>query len=215
MNKAPEERQPPPGPEGLEVVHREVVYRGFFRMERYRLRHALFRGGWSPLLTRELFERGTAAAVLLFDPALDRVVLVEQFRIGAIHDRRGPWLLEVVAGIVEPGETPEEVVRREAREEADCVVTDLVPICNYLVSPGGTSERITLFCGRVEAAGAGGIHGLPHEGEDIRVVAVPRTRALGWMAEGLIDNASTLIALQWLELHREELLRRWSGSDPV
>ncbi len=200
---------PPSTPDTLEILHREVVFQGFFRMERLQLRHGLFAGGMSPPLTRELFERGTAAAVLLYDPRRDEVVLVEQFRIGALEAPRGPWLVEVVAGIVEPGETPEGVVRREAVEEAGCTVRALHPICNYLVSPGGTSERIALFCGEVDAEGVGGLHGLAHEGEDIRVLPVPRAHALAWLEEGVIDNASTVIALQWLELHRPRL---WPGD---
>jgi ADP-ribose pyrophosphatase len=196
------------------ILDRTVAYQGFFRLERYRLRHELFQGGWSKDMMRELFERGHAAAVLAYDPSLDAVVLLEQFRIGALNAPRGPWLLEIVAGIIEPGETPEQVVRREAMEEAGCTILDLVPVCDYLVSPGGTSERIALFVGRVDASAVGGVHGLAHEGEDIRVSLVPRPKALRLMSEGRIDSASVIIALQWLELHLGEVRRRW-GQPPA
>lgn len=199
------------GPEHatVEVVEQQVCYQGFFRMEHYRLRHRLYDGGMSRLLSRELFERGHAAAVLPYDPVLDRVVLLEQFRIGALTMPGGPWLLEIVAGIIEADETPEDVVRREIQEESGCALLALEPICDYLVSPGGTSERISLFCGRVDASAAGGIHGLAEEGEDIRVGAVSFDEALALLHAGRINSASPIIALQWLQLNRERLRRQW------
>lgn len=194
---------------GFEILGKEVCYRGFFRLERYRLRHTLFGGGWSGEFTRELLERGHAAAILLYDPERDSVVLIEQFRVGALTAPGGPWLVEIVAGIVDGHETGEDVARREAMEEAGCAVLDLIPICEYLVSPGGTSERIKVYCGRVDATGVGGIHGLAHEGEDIRVHVVPFAEALDMLNAGRIDSASPIIALQWLALHREDVRRRW------
>lgn len=197
----------------FEILEQTTGYAGFFRLMRYRLRHRLFNGDWSPVLTRELFERGHAAAVLPYDPVLDQVVLTEQFRIGALEAPHGPWLLEIVAGIIEPGETPEEVIRREAVEETGCPVTDVIPICEYLVSPGGTSERISLYCGKVDASAAGGVHGLAEEGEDIRVTAVSAEAAIAQMQEGKILSAAPIIALQWLMLNRESLRSRWRASE--
>lgn len=198
-----------PQPATVEVQEHEVCYQGFFRLERYRLRHRLYEGGMSPLLTRELFERGHAAAVLPYDPLRDEVVLLEQFRIGALQAPGGPWLLEIVAGIIEPGESAVEVVERELQEEAGCGLQALEPICEYLVSPGGTSERISLYCARVDSRGLGGIHGLAEEGEDIRVSVVSYAEALDWLAQGRINSASPIIALQWLQLQRERLRRQW------
>lgn len=140
----------------VEILEKTMGYEGFFRIERYRLRHRLFNGDWSRPLVREVFERGHAAAVLPYDPILDAVVLIEQFRVGALTAPDGPWLLEIVAGMIETDETAEEVVKRESVEEADCAITDLIPLHDYLVSPGGTTERIALFCGRVDATHAGG-----------------------------------------------------------
>ena len=193
------------------VEERRTCYQGFFRMEHYRLRHRLYSGAMSPLMSRELFERGHAAAVLPYDPRLDRIVLLEQFRIGALNEPRGPWLLEIVAGMIEDGEEAGQVVAREALEEAGCELTVLEPICEYLVSPGGTSERISLFCGRVDAAAAGGIHGLPEEGEDIRVLTVSYDDAMALMHDGVINSASPIIALQWLSMNRERLRRQWGA----
>ena len=196
----------------FEILEVTTGYAGFFRLIRYRLRHRLFSGAWSPVLTRELFERGHAAALLPYDAILDRVILIEQFRIGALEAAGGPWLLEIVAGIIEPGETPEDVVRREAVEETGCPVQDVVPICEYHVSPGGTSERISLFCGRVDASQAGGIHGVADEAEDIRVVVMSADEAIARLQAGAIVSAAPIIALQWLSLNREQLRRRWAAT---
>lgn len=199
------------GPEQptVQLLDKQVCYEGFFRIERYRLRHRLYDGAMSAPLVRELFERGHAAAVLPYDPVLDRIVLLEQFRIGALTAPGGAWLLEIVAGIIEPGESAEEVVRRELHEEAGCTLLGLEPICEYMVSPGGTSERISLFCGRVDARGVGGIHGLAEEGEDIKVASVDFDEAVALLNAGRLDSASPIIALQWLVLNRDRLRQRW------
>ena len=201
--------EPPRRDERVEIIEQEVPFQGYFRIDRYRLRHRKFEGGWTEPLSREVFERGHAAAVLLYDPARDTVVLIEQFRIGAYTAELEPWLIETVAGIIEPGEQAEEVVRREAREEAGCEVTDLRPIGTYLMTPGGSSETIAFFCGRVDSAGAGGIHGLAHEGEDIRVVVLTSDEALARLEAGEIINANAVLPLQWLALNRVRLKQLW------
>lgn len=192
-----------------DILEKSILYQGFFRLEQYRLRHELFAGGWSPVIQRECLERGHAVAVLLYDPERDEVVLIEQFRIGALAAAEGPWLLEIVAGTIGAGETRLEVARREALEEAGCDLLDIVPICDYLVSPGGTSESIALYCARVDSSRADGIHGLAEEGEDIRVQVLPRPQALELLYQGRIRSASPVIALQWLALHHRELQARW------
>jgi ADP-ribose pyrophosphatase len=194
----------------VEIIKREVAFQGFFRVERYRLRHRLHAGGWSGELEREVFARGNAAAVLPYDPGRDAVVLIEQFRMGAFAAGEGPWLTEIVAGMIDPGETAEAVVRREAMEEAGLVVGELVPISEHLSSAGGTSENVSIFCGRVDAANAGGIHGLGHEHEDIRVLVVPATEAFAMRRRCReVHDSTTMTALLWLELEREALRRRW------
>ncbi|HXU58274.1 MAG TPA: ADP-ribose diphosphatase [Verrucomicrobiae bacterium] len=194
----------------IEILDKSEQYKGYFRINRYRLRHRLYAGGWSGELQRELFERGHAVGVLPYDPAADSVVLIEQFRIGALVAGMGPWLTEVVAGIIEEGEAPEEVARRETREEAGIEVMDLMPICRYLVSPGGSSESVILFCGRVDSRGAGGIHGLAAEHEDIKVDVVPYAEAMRRLEEGDFTNAISIIALQWLALHRGRVRAAWA-----
>jgi ADP-ribose pyrophosphatase len=202
--------KPDPRPDPrVEVREKTTPFKGYFQVDRYRLRHRKFDGGWTDEMTREIFERGHAAAVLLFDPERDAVVLIEQFRPGAYAAGVDPWLIEIVAGIIEAGETPEAVVRREAVEEAGCSVSDLHPIGSFLPTPGGSSETVALFCGRTDSRGAGGIHGLDHEHEDIRVLALSRQEALERLAAGGITNMPAVVALQWLALNYTELRSIW------
>jgi ADP-ribose pyrophosphatase len=193
----------------VEILEKTERYKGYFRINGYRLRHRLHAGGWSGELHRELFERGHAVGVLPYDPAADSIVLIEQFRIGALVAGMDAWLTEVVAGIIEEGEAPEAVARRETQEEAGLEVMDLLPICRYLVSPGGSSESVTLYCGRVDSRGAGGIHGLTTEHEDIRVEALAYAEVMRRLEAGHFTNAISIIALQWLALHRDRVRAAW------
>jgi len=196
-------------PRNIQILEKIPVYEGYFRIDRYRLRHELFAGGMSAPISREVFERGHAVGVLPYDPVRDTVVLIEQFRIGAYAAGVEPWLLEIVAGIIEDGETPEDVAKREALEEAGLTISELLPVRTYVVSPGGASESVHVFLGRVDSSTAGGIHGLDSEDEDIRVKAVPWAEARRLLDDGKICNALGLIALQWLALHRDDVRRRW------
>ena len=193
----------------VEIIARETLYSGFFSMELYRFRHRLFNGEMSGEIKREIFERGHAAVLLPYDPVRDEVVLVEQVRIAAYDTSETPWLLEMVAGMIEEGETVEDVARREALEEAGLVVGRTKPVLSYLASPGGTSERLSIMVGEVDATTAEGIHGLADENEDIRVHVVSREQAYQWVEEGKIDNAASVIALQWLQLHYQTLRNEW------
>lgn len=195
----------------FEIQEKTICFQGFFRLERYRLRHHKFNGEWSRLITRELFERGHAAAVLPYDPQTDEVLLIEQFRAGAMSAPGGPWLLEIVAGVIETNETPEQVVTRESIEEAGCQISNLIPLYDYLVSPGGTTERIALFCGQIamKTVKAGAIHGNHGEDEDIKVHVMPLSEAIRLLGTGRIISASAIIALQWLALNHDSVRRRW------
>lgn len=194
----------------IDLRERRTVYQGYFRVDRYLLRHRRFDGEWSGAMVREVFERGHAAAVLPYDPARDLVVLIEQFRTGAYAAGLGPWLVEVVAGIIEPGECAEDVVRREAREEAGCEILALERIGRVMPSPGGCSEVLDLFCGRVEAAAIGGLHGMAEEHEDIRAFALPLPEALDRLGGDEIFNANAVMTLQWLALNHARLREKWA-----
>jgi ADP-ribose pyrophosphatase len=193
----------------VQILAKDAVYDGYFRIDRYRLRHRRFDGGWTGEVTREVFERGHVAAVLPYDPERDAVVLIEQFRIGAYAAGAACWLTEIVAGVIDDGETAEAVARREMEEETGCPVSRLDPIGSYLSSPGGASEHVTLFAGQVDSRKAGGVHGVAEENEDIRVLVQPWPEVEADLKRGLFTNAATLIALQWLALNRSELIRRW------
>jgi len=193
----------------FEILDQEIVYPGFFRMEKYRLKHTLYDGGWSEEISRELFVRGNCVAVLLYDPTADKLVLIEQFRAGAILNPDRAWLVEIVAGAIEAGETAEEVAYRESIEEAGCTIEQIKVINEFYTTPGGSSERITLFCGKIDSSQVGGIHGLDHEHEDILVRAVSFDEAYQMLLNGEIESAIPIIAIQWLALNKQQLLAEW------
>ena len=193
----------------FEIIEKEILYSGFFRMEKYRLKHTLYAGGWSPEISRELFVRGSCVAVLLYDPHADKVILIEQFRAGAIVQPDRAWLVEIVAGAIEEGETATEVAYRESLEEAGCEIQELLVINEFYTTPGGASERITLFCGKVDSTHIGGIHGLDHEDEDILVRAVDFDEAYQMVENNEIESAIPIIAIQWLALNKHKLKNKW------
>jgi ADP-ribose pyrophosphatase len=207
----------------VETIEKTTVFEGYFRIDRHVLRHLRFDGGWTEPITREVFERGHAAAALLYDPDLDRLVLIEQFRIGVlaaadapeVAETFSPWLIEIVAGIIDAGETPEGVVRREAQEEAGCTVDALEPACIMFASPGAASETIRIFCGCVDAAHAGGIHGLAEEHEDIRVLVVSSEEAFRRLDEGEVINATAMVALHWFRVNRARIRALWRSAEPA
>ena len=200
----------------VEIISRSLEHDGFLRIEHLQLRHRLFSGAWSDVFMRELQLKDPAVGVLLFDPDRDMLLLVRQFRVGMFNDTSGHgdevlgWPLEIVAGMVARGEQFEEVALRESKEESNCVPTDLIKICEYYNSPGGSNEKIILFCGRIDSRNAGGVYGLIEEHEDIEVQVLSYADAMRFIDSGEINNAMTIIALQWLQLHRQELLDRWN-----
>lgn len=189
----------------VQVQEENKVYSGFLKLFKYTITHTLFKGEQSKPLIREATVRPPSVGVILFDPKLDQVVLVEQFRMGPFLSDDDPWLLEVVAGISEPGETLEEVALREVEEETGYNITSLTPVSDFYVSPGASNEKLKLFCGLVDASMAGGIFGVADEGEDIKVHVLPFPEAYGMVKDGRIANAPAVIALQWLKLNHHEL----------
>jgi len=192
----------------INIQHSETLFQGFFRIVRYQLRHKLFNGDWSAPIRRELFTRGASVGVLLYDPVRDCVALTQQFRIGCLGNEHGAWVWEVVAGMVKAGEQTSDVALREVLEETGLHIsaTQLQPIASYYSSPGGTDERLQLYCALCDLPPeAEGIHGLIEEGEDIRVGVFATTVVFGAMLDGTINNAATIIALQWLQINHERL----------
>lgn len=194
--------------EDVIILKKEAVYQGHFKLLKFTLQHRLFSGQWSATLTREVFDRGDAVCLLLYDQKQDAVVLVEQFRAGAIERESSPWLFEIVAGVIELGEQPEAVAIREAKEEAGIELTEVRPILTCFPSPGGVSEQVYLYYAEVDARGVSGVFGLASEQEDIKVHVVSRDTAYQWIGKGKIKNAMTILALQWLELQVREVRMR-------
>ncbi|MCG8038105.1 MAG: NUDIX domain-containing protein [Candidatus Thiodiazotropha taylori] len=193
----------------FKIVETDPVYRGFLKINRYRLKHDLYMGGESETIIRERIEDIGAVSVLLYDPRQDKVVLVEQFRIGVAGYQTPPWMLETIGGLQDGNESDESVARRESLEEANCEIGRLKRICEFVVSPGISVDRIKLYCGEVDSTNAAGVHGLDHEGEDIRVVVMDAEEAISELYQGRANSTSIIIALQWLAIHREPLKQEW------
>jgi ADP-ribose pyrophosphatase len=196
----------------VRITQQETVYHGFYQVQKLNLQHRLFNGGWSKELVRELVVRLPAVAVLMYDANTDEVALVEQFRVGAMAHNGGPWQLEMVAGMIDTQETPEQVAVRECMEESGAIInaSELEVVCKYLVTPGGSNESLEIYCAPVDVSQLGGVHGLPTEGEDIRVQIMKRQIIWQMLEQGRLTNAATIIAIQWLQLHYPRLQSQWS-----
>lgn len=192
-----------------EILERKILYQGVFRLVSYKLKHLKFDGEWTHSFDREILERLPAAAVLPYDPVLNQVVLIQQFRAGAFANPQSPWLFEIVAGVYDHTESPENVAHRESYEEAGVELTDLYPICDYFVSPGGSNEYLHIYCGHTDTSQAGGVFGLVEEDENIAVIVLPLEEAYHWVQEGKIKTAPAIISIQWLVLNHVWLKQLW------
>jgi ADP-ribose pyrophosphatase len=196
----------PPAHPDVEIVETTKGFERFLRMDVIRFRFRLFSGGWSVQRAYDVLRRGPAVAVALYDPDRDSVVLIEQFRLPALLAGASPWQIEIVAGLIDADETPEMVAIRETHEEAGLVIDgELIPIQRYLPSSGASDEGVFLFCARVDSTLATGVHGVPAEGEDIRVVVKTLAEVEAMLDAGAIENGHTLVALYWLLRHRDRL----------
>lgn len=206
-------RQPMPNPDVI-VERRDPVFQGYFQVDRWQLRHRIDGDTWSPPLVREVFERGHAVAVLPYDPVRDCVVVIEQFRMGPLAAGRSPWMIEIVAGIIEPEEidNPRGVAQRECLEEIGAEVADLFEILTYLPSPGAVSETVTLYCGRVDSSLLPQVAGNVDEGEYIRISTLTLPQLAEALEMGRFENSVMLIAAQWLLLNQQKVQDRWTQS---
>jgi len=187
----------------IEILSRETVFKNFFRIIQARLRFEKYDGTMSHEVTRLVFERGDSVAALVHDADADTLTFTEQFRYPTVASGPG-WIIEIPAGSVEEDEEPADTMRRELEEEIGCRVESITPIHAFYVSPGGSSERIHLYYAIVTPesyVSEGG--GLASEHENIRIVTLPVKDAFAQMWAGQIQDAKTLIALQWLHLRRQ------------
>ena len=198
----------------VQVIDQNIVYQGFYKVERFKLQHRLFAGGTSKELNRELVHRLPAVAVLMYDADQDLVVLVEQFRVGAMAHESGPWQLEMVAGMIDTKETPEQVAVRECMEESGAIIheKDLELVSKYLVTSGGSNEELSIYCAPVNASLLGGVFGLPTEGEDIKVHIIKREDFIKMLEQGQLSNAAIIIACQWLNVNYQRLTKQWANQ---
>lgn len=195
--------------EHIELGKSERLYDGFMKLDKVSFNHQLFNGGLALNVEREILKRDDAVGVLLFDPVKDAFVMIEQLRIGAYDDVNSPWLLEIVAGMVEPGECFEEVARRESLEEATCDILKLTPIQEYWVSPGGSTEKVMLYLGLVDSSNLAQYAGLEEENEDIKIHKIPKVEMLELLQQGKVNNAMAIIALQWFVINESDLKLSW------
>ncbi len=204
------------GTPDLTIESQSRPYAGRFAVDVVKFRNRRFDGSMSGVRTWELFRRGRAAAVLPYDPWTDQVVLMEQFRLPALAAGLDPVMMEVPAGLCEGGETPEQTVRREIREEIALETDALLPMVDVVLTPGGSDERCTLFAGRVHAPPAGpdgiaGTAGLASEEEDIRARVLPADLAIERALGGAYANSVTVIALLWLAAKRQQVRAEWQA----
>lgn len=189
----------------FKILSNKVVYQGFHTIEIVEFQHEKFNGSESPILHRELSKRRSCVGVLPYDPKRKEVILIEQIRLGPLANNEHPWMYEIVAGMTEPNEAKETTMLREAEEEANLKIKKTIPIYEYYMTPGGSCEKISLYCGITDTSNAGGIHGSLNEDEDIKVHVFTLDEALKMLHDGLINNASTIVALQWLQFHADTL----------
>jgi ADP-ribose pyrophosphatase len=197
------------------IVHnKKHRYQGFFNLDEYKVSHLLYNGGSSNVLTREVFERGDAVVLIPYDAKKDRLVLIEQFRPGALRTQKTPWLLEFIAGMFAENENPVDVAIREAKEEANIDISNekIEKVMQYLSSPGGMSEEIHLFVADVDSENIAGVHGLAEENEDILVHTMTRVDAIELLEQGKINNSATVIGIQWLQLNHLRLQQQWNKN---
>ena len=195
----------------VKIAKREILHQGFCHLERYTMQHRRFDGAWMPLYERELILKPRVAAALPYDSRTDQVVLIEQFRVGALEYNESAWLMEVVAGIMdkEHENSLEDLIYREMLEETCLQIEKLLPIYDYLVTPGCSTEKVKLFCAKVDATKASEYCGLAEEHEDIRVHVFSSQEAFALVRSGKINNSAAIIALQWLELNKQEVLAKF------
>lgn len=195
------------GADQVDVTSTDTPHQGFFLTREYALQHPQFDGGTSDVLRREVFVVSDAAIVLPYDPRRDRVLLVEQFRMGPFA--RGdpkPWVLEPVAGRIDAGETPEETAYRECIEETGLHLSGLERISGHYCSPGCSTEYFHLFLGLCDLPDEGRtLGGLDSEAEDIRSHVISYDRAMALLDSGEANNGPLVLSLIWLSKERDRL----------
>lgn len=198
------------GPDDVRRMEVTRAYASYLAVQELQIDHRRFDGGWSGPIDRSVVLWGDAITVLPYDPRRDRVLLVEQFRPGpAARGDRNPWCLEAIAGRIDSDETPEDVARREAVEEAGVTLGRIERIAGYYASPGLAAEHLISFVAEADLDGKDGFHGLASEAEDIRTVTLSFDQAMAASQDGSLNTAIGLVSLLWLAANRERLRQDW------
>lgn len=182
---------------------KQYILNDFFKVEEAYIQYELYNGEMSEATRRLNLERGNSAAVLVFNLDTQKIIVVEQFRYPTYQNGHG-WLTEIIAGMIDPGETPDESIRRELQEEAGLNISTLEPICSFYPSPGGCSEMIYLYYAEVSGENAkyNKTGGLAQHGEDLISMEISLEEALNKIRNGEIIDAKTIAGIFWLENRR-------------
>lgn len=189
----------------VSIEQKRYIFEDVFKVEEARLRYEKFNGEMSDEVRRISLERGDSVTVIVFNQTTNKIILISQFRYPTYKNGHG-WLIEAIAGIIDPDETPEEAARRETQEETGLSVSVLEHISTFYPSPGGSSERIHLYYSEVagENAKYKNTGGLVSEGEDIKAIELTLEEALGKIKSGEIIDAKTIIGIYWLENRQQK-----------
>ena len=182
------------------IIDKKNLYSGFFSLNKYEFIHEKHDGNWSGKIEREIFSGAHVSTLLPYDPEKKEIILIEQFRAGVLSRFDDSYLYEIVAGIIDDGETPEDTARRECFEETGCEVNKIIPIQSYFPAPGSSESYYHLYLGEVNSFDGERIMGLESENENILVKSYKIDQVRKLLKDKKIINGLTLIALQWFFL---------------
>ena len=182
------------------IINKINLYSGFFSLNKYEFIHKKHDGEWTSTVGREVFSGAHVSTLLPYDPIKKEIILIQQFRAGVLSRYDENYLLEIVAGIVDEGENPEQTALRECFEETGCEVKKIHPIQSYFPAPGSSESYYHLYLGEIQAFDGERIKGLEKENEDILVKSFNIDEVRQMLKEKKIMNGLTLVALQWFFL---------------
>ena len=182
------------------IINKINLHSGFYKMNKYEIMYQKHDGTWTDNLEREIFGGANVSALLPYDPIKDEIILLQQFRTGVISRYDDELLYEIVAGMIDENETPEESAKRECIEETGCIVKKIIPIQNYFPAPGSSESFYHVFLGEIDSIDGKKIMGLKSENEDILVQSFKVKDVREMLINKVITNGVTLIALQWFFL---------------
>ena len=182
------------------IINKKNLYSGFFNLNKYQFIHQKHDGNWTDKVEREIFSGAHVSTLLPYDPIWKEIILIQQFRAGILSRYDENYLYEIVAGIIDKNEKPEETAKRECLEETGCKVYKIKPIQSYFPAPGSSESYYHLFLGEINSFNGEKIMGLESENENILVKVFKVNQVRKMLKEKVIKNGLTLVALQWFFL---------------